>query len=216
MATDAPESKPKRKRKSNKSKKGNQFARELCPILSRWFTKGERDDAFWLTSQSGGRATVRAEKGKKTHGQHGDIAATDHAGKELTDVFTIECKRGYSNTTIFDLMDRGGRHEKSQQQFEEWLQQVFLSHKNSGSQTWMIIHRRDTRYSFVYLDEAFANVLIHPDEQQEIQFLRMRCGVKTTKSTLKIVDVFGCLLSDFMDIVTPSRIANVARKPKDA
>ncbi|MBM3120244.1 MAG: hypothetical protein FJ006_12010, partial [Chloroflexi bacterium] len=59
------------------SSKGASFERDISRQLSLWWTHGERDDVFWRSSMSGGRATVRAKKGQKTAYQNGDITATD-------------------------------------------------------------------------------------------------------------------------------------------
>ena len=44
-----------------KSQKGGAWEREFSKYLSLWITEGERDDVFWRSSQSGGRATQRAK-----------------------------------------------------------------------------------------------------------------------------------------------------------
>ena len=79
-----------------KASKGSAFEREISKSLSLWYTEGERDDIFWRSSQSGGRATTRAKKGKKTAASYGDITALDNRGEPFTDLFcfakyTINC-----------------------------------------------------------------------------------------------------------------------------
>jgi len=71
--------------------KGATFEREVCSKLSLWVSKGERDDLFWRSSMSGGRATVRFQKGKDTV-TAGDITAIHEMGSSLTDNYIIECK----------------------------------------------------------------------------------------------------------------------------
>ena len=85
--------------------KGAAFERKICKQLSLWWTEGERDDVFWRTSVSGGRATSRLKQGKKTAGQYGDITYTDPVGKPLIDLFTIELKCGYGTYDALDLLD---------------------------------------------------------------------------------------------------------------
>jgi len=41
--------------------KGSSFEREICTILSKWWTNNERDDVFWRTAGSGARATTRSK-----------------------------------------------------------------------------------------------------------------------------------------------------------
>jgi hypothetical protein len=72
--------------------KGSEFERDICKKLSRWVSHGEREDLFWRSAMSGGRATVGKKKGKD-HAKHaGDISATHPLGHNLTDKFYIECK----------------------------------------------------------------------------------------------------------------------------
>ena len=72
--------------------KGSSFERELCRELSLWVSDGKRDDLLWRSAISGGRATVRAKKGKITAHQAGDICAVHELGHKLTNHFFIECK----------------------------------------------------------------------------------------------------------------------------
>ena len=90
------------KRSSNK---GSAFERKFCKDLSLWWTDGERDDVFWRTHGSGGRATQRTKKGKETHGQYGDVCATDPIGDELLDWIVFELKKGYSKASPIDLFN---------------------------------------------------------------------------------------------------------------
>lgn len=80
-----------------KSSKGGQFERDICKALSLWWSIDERDDLFWRTSQSGGRATTRRKKGiMNTAGGAADLMATSESGRPLTKVCLFEMKRGYS------------------------------------------------------------------------------------------------------------------------
>lgn len=79
--------------------KGGDFEREVSRFLSLWWTEDARDDVFWRTSASGGRATSRAMAFKKTKYEHGDITFTDPVAKPMLDLLVIEAKRGYTNTS---------------------------------------------------------------------------------------------------------------------
>lgn len=72
--------------------KGSNFEREICKKLSLWVSEGKRDDLYWRSAMSGGRATVRSKVGKTTINQLGDITAVDPLGFPLTDKFVLECK----------------------------------------------------------------------------------------------------------------------------
>jgi hypothetical protein len=137
--------------------KGSVFEREVCKQLSLWWTSGERDDVFWRSSQSGGRATQRAKKGQRTYGSYGDIAAVDPIGEPLLRYFTIELKRGRSHGFLGDLLDVKG--DNKTHPFVKALRQARRSAKQAESKTWMLICRRDRRQSMVYLPWKYANQL---------------------------------------------------------
>lgn len=92
--------------------KGSSFEREVSKLLSLWFSEGKRDDLFWRTPGSGGRATSRNKAGKSTKGQYGDIFASDIEGKILEDNWNIELKTGYSKKSKKDLTDKKGKRAK--------------------------------------------------------------------------------------------------------
>lgn len=73
-------------------RKGSGFEREVCVQLSRWVSHQTREDIFWRSAMSGGRATVAFNKGKLLAKQAGDISAIDPLGHQLTDRFCVECK----------------------------------------------------------------------------------------------------------------------------
>lgn len=126
----------------------------MCRTLSEWW-KG-RDDIFWRGSGSGGRATRRARKGKKTAGSYGDVLAIDPIGKKLLDVFTIELKRGYNKFTIIDLLDQSGR---GRSMWATWLMKARAAHINAGSISWCLISRRDHRTALITMPRLMANQL---------------------------------------------------------
>lgn len=89
--------------------KGAEFERYACKALSLWVSKAAhknsvsnecklRDDLFWRSAMSGGRATQQQHKGKITGTQAGDVSALAGHGaefaraKKLISKFVIECK----------------------------------------------------------------------------------------------------------------------------
>lgn len=72
--------------------KGAGFEREICKKLSLWISNGKREDLFWRSAMSGGRATLGHRKGKDLRYQAGDITATHPDGHVFTDYFYAECK----------------------------------------------------------------------------------------------------------------------------
>ena len=83
--------------------KGGNFERLICKKLSLWVSYGKRDDIFWRSAMSGGRATVGLKKGIKRTNQFGDITAIDPMGQKLIDTFIIECK-AYKNIQLQSML----------------------------------------------------------------------------------------------------------------
>jgi hypothetical protein len=135
-----------------KSSKGNSFERQLCKDLSLWWTNGENDSVFWRTSGSGGRATSRHSRSKRTKNQYGDVCVVDAIGQPFIDLFVVEAKRGYSSSSLANLLDRP--RDACQQIWEEWIQQAQEAHERAGSFSWMIIAQRDRRERIVVLPES--------------------------------------------------------------
>lgn len=143
-----------KRRKHSKSGKGAGFERELCRTLSRWWSGDERDDIFWRTSQSGGRATTRARKGQLTYGQSADIAAVDPVGSALTNVVAIEAKCGYKTSgTPFDWL--GGFGDIKKHTWTRWIQQAIDGKKQAGTAYWWLVVRQQNRKAVVIYPYAF-------------------------------------------------------------
>lgn len=71
--------------------KGSAFERLICKELSSWLTEGKRNDLFWRSAMSGGRATLTLNKDSVSN-QAGDLSPIDRLGQAFTDIFYIECK----------------------------------------------------------------------------------------------------------------------------
>lgn len=82
-------------RNGSSNAKGAAFEREICVSLSKWLTEGKRQDLFWRSAMSGGRATVAFKRGERLDRQAGDICAIDPEGHALTDkyYFELKCRR---------------------------------------------------------------------------------------------------------------------------
>lgn len=79
-------------RKGGGKSKGTEFERQVCKDLSLWVSKGKREDLYWRSAMSGGRATIQYKKGIINETQQGDITSIDPLGALLTKQFVIECK----------------------------------------------------------------------------------------------------------------------------
>ena len=92
----------------NSKQKGASYEREVCVLLSKWLTDGKREDIFWRSAMSGGRATVAAKSGKQLSNQVGDITCIDPAGAKFIQAFAVECKH-YANLEFHGLLTGKGK-----------------------------------------------------------------------------------------------------------
>lgn len=83
--------------------KGGSFEREICKKLSLWVSANTRDDIFWRSAMSGGRASVKFKKGEQNLTQQGDISAIDPGGHFFIEKFIVECKF-YKNLYLENLI----------------------------------------------------------------------------------------------------------------
>ena len=80
-------------RSGGSQQKGSAFERDVCKKLSLWISHDEREDIFWRSAMSGGRATVAMrDRNTKLSSQAGDISLVDPLGAEFITRFMIECK----------------------------------------------------------------------------------------------------------------------------
>ena len=102
-------------RRGGSKSKGAGYERDVCKRLSLWVTNGKRQDIFWRSAMSGGRATINPLAVKA---QSGDISLIDPIGSIIIRLFVIECKR--YKTFFFDRLLNG----RSTGFLELWLKLV--------------------------------------------------------------------------------------------
>lgn len=188
----------------SKGYKGGDFERTVAKQLSLWWSKGlggeVRDDIFWRTSQSGGRATQRFKSGKNTYGSQGDIASVDPVGEPLIKLFTIELKRGSSHGSPGDLLDF-----KADNLAHPWMKcliQTIRSHKQAKSPGWMMVCRRDHRQAVACIA---SSVYRHFTQRDQIcPRARFILPIGDDREDFVVV-----LLEDFLSTVTPKEIIRV-------
>lgn len=192
--------------------KGSAFEREICKKLSLWWTGNARDDIYWRSSQSGGRATQRLKSGRSTFGSYGDIAFVDPIGEPLLRLFTIELKRGRSHGHPEDLMDCA--KSDKQKPFESCLMQAYTAHQAAGSRAWMLICRRDCKIAMVYFPTF---ILVEMEQGQDIVLGRsarydlwIKTGVEDNCLRFRFV---GVPLDRFLEYVTPGEIVSLCPDP---
>jgi hypothetical protein len=183
-----------------RASKGSSFERKICKQLSLWWSEGKRDDIFWRSSQSGGRATSRAQKGLSTYGSYGDIAAVDPIGEPLLKLFTIELKRGDSHKTPADLIDVEG--DNSKHPWMKCLQQTIRQHKAAGSVGWMMIFKRDFRAAMVCIESSIYKYFVGRGKVT----MRMRFILTSKRQRL---DFCVLPLDQFLSTTSPKDILRV-------
>lgn len=196
----------------SKSSKGGAFEREMCVRLSKWWTGGARDDIFWRSATSGGRATIRARMGKSTFGQHGDIQAVDPIGQPLTKLCTIEMKRGYTSQTFADLIDK----PNGPSQWRDFICQVRRERSSAGTPFWLLIVRRDRREPCIFMPRRLYSMLKAARPKAWGDFKSPRTSVlldfessgEGSKSSR--LSVVGLHLDDFFDRVSDADILNIS------
>jgi len=185
--------------------KGADFERLVCKQLSLWWTDDERDDVFWRSQTSGGRATMRRRRGRSTFGQYGDVAATDPIGQPLLQVVTIELKCGYAKHSVADVFDRPDH--LLPQQFEQFLSQVITDAHAAGTPFWMLITKRTGRTPLVWFPKKLANIFegwgcFVPIPKLQIEFT---ADLRLTKNNkFKRHQIFGTGLVSFFESIAPS------------
>lgn len=152
-----------------KAKKGSVYERLFCKELSLWWSKGLRDDIFWRTAQSGGRATIRKRKGMATADSYGDITAIRREGKVLTKKTFFELKRGYTGkkgttrqeyisiTNLLDWPDPSKK--KGDPVLIEWWNEAQLKRKSCGRKRAFVVFRRDRKVGCIVMSRAVFDFL---------------------------------------------------------
>lgn len=140
------------RKKRNKAKKGGQYERELSRDISLWMSHGKNDNCVWRSSNSGGRATVRAKTGKETKEHASDFSAVNKIGRMFLRRFTPELKRGYNAKGNVFINDCVTAAERKVHTLRDWIKQVQRCQKKTGTPHWILIHRPDNRKAIVYMD----------------------------------------------------------------
>lgn len=179
--------------------KGSEFERQLCKKLSMWWSNGTRDDLYWRSSMSGGRATIRGRQHKSTAGHYGDITSTDTVGRELTQLFVLEAKRGYQECSVGDLLDAGPRNKPM---IEEWFQQAIHERELAQVPGWLLITRRNNRETVVFMPWDMFQLLCSYGAKlnHSRPFLKFSNGEQF---------VFGTTLDNFLRVVSADIISAV-------
>lgn len=193
-----------------RSAKGSSYEREICRMLSEWWSGGRRDDIFWRSSASGGRATVRSKSGKATFGQYGDIAAVDPVGQPLTRTLCFELKRGYTKYSFADAIDR--TPHAAQMPWEAFVEQASTSATAAGALAWVLVQRRDKREALVFFPHALYTALrdVGAFAEKPTPFIVMQVAPRIGKGERVPMRVTVMSLADFLWLVRPKHVIELA------
>lgn len=179
------------------SRKGAAWEREFSKILSRWWSKGERDDIFWRTSGSGGRATRRRQNGLDTVYQSGDITFTDPSGKPFCQLFHVELKKGYGNWDLLDIIDSRQKHTQIE---KFWRQTVRDCPK--GRIPVLVFCRQHRKPCIAFELSTMVRINRHSDKPFSKSYIIARFGI--------VRGIYIMKLDNFLKHVTPDNIRYMA------
>lgn len=178
------------------SHKGADFERDICKELSLWWTNGERDDVFWRTAGSGGRATNRAKQGQNTAGAYGDLTNTDAEGEVLLKLCCFELKRGYGKFDVLDLLEKRNTPHKLQSFWQQAVKSTF----DAGAYYPIVLFKRDRKPVMVMGPRSLLLALdgyIGPYKAMSLRFV------------LDDQPLFIASLKDFLAYATPEAMRSV-------
>ena len=185
--------------------KGPAYERWLCKKLSLWWTAGREDDVFWRTAGSGGRATARAARGRRTAAAAGDLCAVDARGAAFTRWVAVELKAGYNHAHLHDLLDRAP--QAGSQTFEGWVGQARASARQAGAPHWLLVHSRDRRDTTVTFPDGLVRDLALRAAGLGPPVLRLafpdRGAAPPGDGRAPLLEVWACRLDAFLEGVSP-------------
>lgn len=171
--------------------KGSAYERDFCKRLSLWFSGNRRDDIFWRSQNSGGRATQRKKTQQTTYGQSGDIQAVDPIGQPLMNLFTIELKKGYPSCHPSEPFITN----KKNTVLEQFIRQAVTQ---KSAPYWMLFHKGDRKNEMLYMSEGIARVLMRASGNYPERWMTLRFSG---------FSVF-CGTSDFLFDLKPKMLIN--------
>jgi hypothetical protein len=124
----------------------------------------------------------------------------------LIDLLTIELKRGYNGFTMGNLLDESKAAAK--RILEAWIGQACKSHRQAGSLSWLLVHRRDRRIGIVYMPVKLFRMLCVSGCLLETAVPSMTMSVRIKG---KQHQIFCVRLSDFFRLVEPKDIKELVR-----
>ncbi len=138
---------------------------------------------------------MRRKAGKTTYGQCGDICSTHPSGNSLTELVTMELKRGYSKYPVSDLLEgKGGP-------WFGFFEQAMKAADNAKTEYWWLIVRQDRKEAMLYMPLRMAADLNRITPLGKFPHLALCIRVRKFQS-----NVMGFRLRDFLWSVSPENM----------
>lgn len=136
-------------------RKGSAFEREICRVISLFWSAGAYKDLCWRSASSGVRGTsTKTHSRSKVKGFYGDLVATSPLIEPLFQVFSIECKF-YKKIDVTEIL-RGIKNNKL---LEFWIQ-AKRDAQHSG-RTPVLITKQNFLGTLLIVQMADADKLLH-------------------------------------------------------
>jgi len=168
--------------------KGGDFEREISKCLTCWLTGEEKPYAYWRMPGSGSLSTIHEENKDLS----GDIKAMTPEAEFLTNIFSIECKTGYPQTSFWQHFGRIKNFN-----IEIFWRQAFEDAVKANKYP-MLIYRKKGRKPIIGISKYIKDKL----RLEELPYLEMKFI-----DNLPILVFFDC--NDFLEVVTPQRIKSM-------
>lgn len=188
--------------------KGSQYERDICRKLSLWMSHNKRDDYYWRSAGSGSRATQRQAQGKTTKGHAGDIAPTCGEAETLTDLVTIEIKRGYPRSSIHDLLDRPITGAPNT--YQVWIEQAEKASEASGTYAWLLITKRDRRDAIITFPYNLFVKFEHATHSERFYWVFPLFKIRYNDNIGRDKSIASMPLTHFLQAVPPETVREVA------
>lgn len=191
-------------------RKGGAWERKISKTLSNWWSGRTDDSIFWRTASSGGLATIRSKKNKKTFGQYGDIQAINPIGQPLIDLCVVECKCGYSSHNIHEMLDCC--LSNSSGKYNEFFKQVSRDAHKAEAPFWLLFSQRIRKRTVVFMPKDFISLCdeVRNTRKGGEQSL-LDCCLPNVQITAQIYGrdkdtIVGITLEDFLINISPDDI----------
>jgi len=171
--------------------KGGEFERDTAKFLTKWLTGKNKPYMFWRQDASGGIATVHIENNHMT----GDICSLHPDSRWFTNIFSIECKTGYKQTSFwqhFTSINFG---------IEEFWKQA-CNDGEKANKLPMLIYRKKGRKIIIGIDDRAYNKL--NNKLSKLNHIRICWNKENTLCDCILFDMI-----DFFKIIKPDDIKEI-------